>query len=72
MQEGGLDLQKIESLMGGRTFLIEMGDKPEKGGVDVEMGGGATFFITLQFNHIYFVCVGKVRFLLLLFKSLVF
>ena len=65
MREGGLDFPKIESLMGGRTFLIERGDKPEKGGgVDVEMGGGATFFITLQFHHIYSVCVGKVRFLL--------
>ena len=72
MREGGLDLPKIESLMGGRTFLIERGNKPEKGGVDVEMGGGATFFITLQFNDIYCVWGGKVRFLLLLFKSLVF
>ena len=29
-------------------------DKPEKGGVDVEMGG-CHVFITLQFNHIYCV-----------------
>ena len=35
-------------------------------------GGGATFFITLQFNRIYCVCVGKVKFPLLFFGSLVF
>ena len=37
-----------------KIFLLERGDKPEKGGVDVEMGGGgwggATFFTTLQFS----------------------
>ena len=33
-----------------RNFLLERGNKPEKG-VDVEMGEGvATFFITLQFS----------------------
>ena len=50
----------MESVEGGLNFLLESGDKPEKGekGVDVEMGGGGvTFLITLQFNHIYSVCV---------------
>ena len=59
-------LPKIESL-GGYRILIERGDKPENGGVDVEMGRGVvTFFITLQFKHIYCV-LGGVRFPLLLF-----
>ena len=32
---------RIESLGGVQTFLLERGDKPEKGGggIDVEMGG---------------------------------
>ena len=35
---------------GVQNFLLESGDdKPVKG------GGGCHFFITLQFNHIYFV-----------------
>ena len=41
---------------GVQNFLLERGDKPEKGGGgDAEMGG-CHFFITLHFNHIY--CVG--------------
>ena len=38
------------------NFLLERGDKTEKGGggVDVEMEG-CHVFITLQFNHIYCV-----------------
>ena len=36
-----------------RNFLLERGNKPEKG-VDVEMGG-CRFSITLQFNYIYCV-----------------
>ena len=46
--------------MGGRvrTFLLERGNKPEKGA-----GRGV---ITLQFNHIY-SDVGKVKFPVLLF-----
>ena len=45
-------------------FLLERGDKPEKGGgVDVEIGGWVATSITLQFNHIYCVCgVSKVSF----------
>ena len=42
--------------MGVQNFLLERGDKPVKGGVNVEIGGGGgQFFITLQFNHIYCV-----------------
>ena len=55
-------LPKIESLGGGGGYkiLLERGDKPEKGGLDVEMGRGVvTFFITLQFKHIYCVCWGE-------------
>ena len=33
-------------------ILLKREDHPEKGG-----GGFATFFITLQFNYIYCVCV---------------
>ena len=59
-----------------QILLLERVDKPVKGGgrVDVEMGV-ATFFITLQFNHIYCVWgeggggVVEVRFPLLLFGS---
>ena len=53
---------KTESLGGGgvQNVLLERGDKPVKGegGVDVKIGEGvATVFITLQFNHIYSVCM---------------
>ena len=37
-----------------RNFLLERGDKPEKAGLDVEIGGVATFFSTLQFRSIVF------------------
>ena len=55
-------------LEGVQNFLLEKGNKPEKG-VDVEMGtGGCHFLITLKFISITFtVCVVKVRFPLLLF-----
>ena len=49
-------------------ILIERRDNPEKGGVDVEMGG-CHFFITLMFNCIYCVYRGKVKFPLLYFSS---
>ena len=39
--------------------------------IDVEMGG-CHFFSTLQFNYIYCMCVGKVKFPLLRFNSSVF
>ena len=54
--------QKLSHLEGGGGYkiLLERGDKPEKGGLDVEMGRGVvTFFITLQFKHIYCVCWGE-------------
>ena len=35
---------------------LERGDKPEKGGGGWCRNGGWHFFITLQFNHIYYVC----------------
>ena len=39
---------------GVRNVLLESEDKPERGEVDVEIGG-CCFFITLQFNLIYCV-----------------
>ena len=49
--KGGRIFQKLSHLgKGVQNFLLERGNKPEKG-VDVEMGEGvATFFITLQFS----------------------
>ena len=54
----------MSHLGGVRNFLLEKGDKPERGdeGGDVEMGvgwGGVAIF--LQFNLINYVCGGKVR-----------
>ena len=45
----GWNLPEIESLGGVRNFLLERGDKLEKGGggVDVEMGGGLQLFLLL-------------------------
>ena len=65
--------QKSSHLEGYKIsiFLLERGNKAEKGWGGGG-GGGSLFFITLQFNHIYCVCVGKARFLLLLFGSSVF
>ena len=57
---------------GIRNVLLERRINLKRGGgIDVEMGG-CHFFITLQFNHIYSVCVcvwGGVRLPLLLFGS---
>ena len=54
--------------MGGWEVVIKFfprkGDKHEKGG-DVKMGF-ATFLITLHFNPIHGVCVGKVKLSLIL------
>ena len=42
-----------------QKFLLERGDKPEKGGVNVEMGGAGGggchcfYYFTVQFNRIY-------------------
>ena len=58
---------------GVQNVLLERGDKPEKGagGLDIEMGGPATFLL-LYSSVTFTVCGGKVRFLLLLFGSSVF
>ena len=53
-----MTFQKLSHLGGGvQNVLLERGDKPEREGVDVEMGG-CHFFITLQCSSITFtVCV---------------
>ena len=50
--------QKLGHLGGGGLpkASLERGNNSEKGEVDVEMGG-CHFFITLQFNYMYCVCV---------------
>ena len=64
----------IESLGGGRVqhFLLEMGDKPEKGrrggGFDVEMGA-LPLFLLLYSSVTFTLHVGKVKFPLLLQDS---
>ena len=73
---GSRTFQKLSYLRGEvPKIFLERGDNPEKGrgggGVDVEMGG-CHFFIILQFSYIYCICVGKVKFSLLCFDSLVF
>ena len=52
----GWDLPKIESLGGVRKFLLERGDKHEKGGVDIEMRWVATFLL-LYSSITFTVCV---------------
>ena len=56
--------------MGYPPFLLERGDNPEKTGWCIN--GGLPFFIILQFNYIYCMCVGKVKFPLLRFHSSIF
>ena len=51
-----LGLPKIESLRKVPNILLERGITLKRG-VDVEMGGGCHFFITLQFSCNYSVCV---------------
>ena len=72
MSGRGEDFPKIESLGGGvRNFLLERGDKPEKGGgrgVDVEMRG-SPLFLLLYSSITFTLCGGKVRFPLVLFGS---
>ena len=65
--------QKFSHLSEGvQNFLLEKGDKPEKGGGNVEMGVGTSFTI-LQLSSITFtMCVDKVRFPLLLFGFSIF
>ena len=53
--KGGQDLPKFQSLGGLPNFLLERGNKPEKGGL-IQRWRVATFFITLQFNQIYSLC----------------
>ena len=65
-------VKNFYTVQGQTQFFARKGDKPEKGGVDVETEGLPLFFVTLQFNHIYSVCVGKVKFPLLLCFSSVF
>ena len=50
--------------MGYPPFLLERGDNPENDRL--------MFFIILQFNYIYCMCVGKVKFPLLRFHSSIF
>ena len=52
----GQELPKIESLGGGRNFLLERGDKAVKGAVDAEMGG-LRLFLLLYSAIILTVCV---------------
>ena len=73
--EGGRTFQKLSHLEGGvRNFLLERGDKPEKGGgrggrgVDVEMRG-SPLFLLLYSSITFTLCGGKVRFPLVLFGS---
>ena len=65
--------QKLSHLSKGvQNFLLKKGDKPEKGGGNVEMGVGTSFTI-LQLSSITFtMCVDKVRFPLLLFGFSIF
>ena len=56
-------------------FLLKQRHNPEKGELMLkweEGGGVANFFITLQFNYMYCMYVGKVNFPLLHFDSSVF
>ena len=56
---GAQNLPKNESLAEGvQIFLLETGDKPEKGDL-IYKWRGCHFFITLQFNHIYCVWEGE-------------
>ena len=68
---GGRTFQKLSDLRDGPKFLLERRITQRRGGVNVEMGV-ASCFITLQFNYIYCMCVGKVSFPLLRFDSSVF
>ena len=67
----------MKSLGGVRNVLLERGEKPEKRGVAVEMGGAT--FLLLYSSITFTVCVGGggvggggVRFPLLHFRSSVF
>ena len=58
LKGGGRTFQKLSHLgegAGVQKLLLERGDKPV---VDVKIGV-CHFFITLQFNLIYYVCGGK-------------
>ena len=70
LKEGeGLEPSKNWVTWWGTKFLLERGDKPEKG-VDIEMGR-SDFFVTLLFNHNYSVCgKSKVSFITFQFFSL--
>ena len=69
--KGCRTFQKLSNLKGGGgyKYLLERGNKLEKGDIAVEMGGGHFFFTTLQFSSITFtVCGRKVRLSLLPFE----
>ena len=61
----------LSKLWASISQLRTLVDTPEKGGLTLKWMV-ATFFITLQFNCIYCVCRGKVKFALLHFDSSVF
>ena len=68
----GRTFQKLSHLgVGVRIFLLERGDKPEKGRGWCRNGGVDTFLL-LYSSITFTVCRGKVRFPLLLFISSVF
>ena len=70
----GRTFQKLSHFgRGSEIFLLVRGDNPEKGGVNVEKGGGGVATFLLLYRSITFtVCEGKIRFPLLLFGSSVF
>ena len=82
---GGRTFQKLSHLWGGggQNVLLERGNKPVKGAVDVEMGGLPIFYYFTVQSYLLCVCVcvcgggrGRegegVRFPLLLLGSSVF
>ena len=72
---GVSDFLKYRILLNMQNFLLERGEKPERGGGGWcrnvgRVGQGGYLLTALQFNSITFtVCVGKVSFPLLLFGS---
>ena len=50
----GRSFQKLSHFVGCQNFFKKGGINLNKPGIDVEMGS-CQFFVTLQFNHIYFV-----------------
>ena len=67
----GRTFQKLSHLGRVRNFLLERGNKSEKGGY-VEMDEGVAIFLLPYSSITFTVFVRKVRFPLLLFESSVF